>query len=378
MFQAIKEFQVGRPQIFAGLMLMGFLAQCLWVGASRRLSPLEEEYVASGFPHRSGQEYRITSPFTAWAAALPYKITRKAAGTVVSVQSVVPKPWMGRLPFIIFGLWLGGALWWVARRLFDDAGGYVALGLYCTSQAMVMIATNVGPEVLLAWSIFGLIYTAIGVAHTLYAPPKKWLPRIVILGLSIGFSLATAVWSFTVVLLALAFMLYLAPGRRRAALMVLLGALAIGVGVYAFILGLTGAPWLATHSLIRPHLSLELVRNLKFVFADGYTDLGSYLFVGFFVAALTVYGSWSRAQYFGNTAPLLISFSVVLLFALVPAIHVWIATLGLVFVFVFVGGVAADLLEARAKSLVAMILAAGFLFRIVLGLWALRSWVHNP
>jgi hypothetical protein len=378
MFQAIKEFQVGRPQIFAGLMLMGFLAQCLWVGASRRLSPLEEEYVASGFPHRSGQEYRITSPFTGWAAALPYKITRKAAGTVVSVQSVVPKPWMGRLPFIIFGLWLGGALWWVARRLFDDAGGYVALGLYCTSQAMVMIATNVGPEVLLAWSIFGLIYTAIGVAHTLYAPPKKWLPRIVILGLSIGFSLATAVWSFTVVLLALAFMLYLAPGRRRAALMVLLGALAIGVGVYAFILGLTGAPWLATHSLIRPHLSLELVRNLKFVFADGYTDLGSYLFVGFFVAALTVYGSWSRAQYFGNTAPLLISFSVVLLFALVPAIHVWIATLGLIFVFVFVGGVAADLLEARAKSLVAMILAAGFLFRIVLGLWALRSWVHNP
>jgi hypothetical protein len=160
--------------------------------------------------------------------------------------------------------------------------------------------------------------------------------------------------------------------------MVLLGALAIGVGVYALILGLTGAPWLATHSLVHPQLSLELVRNLKFVFADGYTELGSYLFVGFFVAALTAYGSWSRAQYFGNTAPLLISFCVVLLFALVPSIHIWIATLGLVFVFVFVGGVAADLLETRSKSLVATILAAGFLFRIVLGLWALRGWVHNP
>jgi hypothetical protein len=179
-------------------------------------------------------------------------------------------------------------------------------------------------------------------------------------------------------LLALAFMLYLAPGRRRAALLVVLSAFAIGVGVYAFILGLTGAPWVATRSLIQPHLSLELVRNLKFVFADGYTDLGSYVFVAFVVGALTAYGSWSRAQYFGNTAPLLISFSVVLLFALVPAIHIWIATLGLVFVFVFVGGVAADLLETRRKAFVGMILAAGFLFRIVLGVWALKSWVHNP
>jgi hypothetical protein len=100
--------------------------------------------------------------------------------------------------------------------------------------------------------------------------------------------------------------------------------------------------------------------------------------VGFFVAALTAYGSWTRAQYFGNTAPLLISFLVVLLFALVPAIHIWIATLGLVFVFVFVGGVAADLLEVRQNALIGMILAAGFLLRIVLGLWALKSWVHNP
>jgi len=378
MFQAIKEFRVGRPQIFAGLMLMGFLAQCLWVGASRRLSPLEEEYVASGFPHRPGQEYRITSPFTGWVAAAPYKIMRKSAGNIVSEQSVVPKPWMGRLPFMIFGLWLGGALWWVARRLFADAGGYVALGLYCTSPAMVMIASNVGAEVLLAWSIFGLIYTAIGVAHTLYAPPRKWLPRIVILGLSIGFSLATAIWSFTAVLLAVAFMLYLAPGRRRSALLVVLGASAIGVGVYAFVLGMTGAPWVATHTLVQPHLSLELVRNLKFVFADGYTEVSSYLFVAFFVAALTAYGSWSRAQYFGNTAPLLISFAVVLLFALVPAIHIWIATLGLIFVFIFVGGVAADLLETGSKALVAVILDAGFLLRVVLGVWALKSWVHNP
>ena len=79
----------------------------------------------------------------------------------------------GAPPFLIFGVWLGAALWWVARRLFEDHGGFVALALYCSSPAMVMIASNVGPEVVLAWSSFGLIYTAFGVAHTLYAPRRK-------------------------------------------------------------------------------------------------------------------------------------------------------------------------------------------------------------
>ena len=124
---------------------------------------------------------------------------------------LIPRPWLVRLPFVIFGVWLGAAVWWVARRLFDDAGGYVALGLYCSSPAMVMISSNIGPEIILAWSGFGLIYTAIGVAHTLLAPPKKWTARILLLGLAIGFSLSAQLWSFTVVLLALAFMIYLAP-----------------------------------------------------------------------------------------------------------------------------------------------------------------------
>jgi len=378
MLQALKEFKVGRPQVFAGLMLLAFLAQCVWVSSSRKLSSLEEEYVASGFPPLPGQEYRITSPFTGWVGALPFKAARKAAGTIVSEQWVAPKAWMARIPFMVFGLWLGAALWWVARRLFDDAGGYVALGLYCSSPAMVMIATNIGPEILLAWSIFGLLYTAIGVAHTLYAPPRKWVPRIVILGLAIGFSLATAFWSFTMVLLALAFMLYLAPSRRWAAVRVILAASVIGFGIYLLFLGLTGAHWVASRSLITPHLSLEPVRNLKFVFADGYTNLDSYLFVALFIAALTAYGSWRRAQYFGNTAPLLIGFAVVILFALVPAIHVWIATLGLVFVFLFIGGIGADLLETGFRQWAMAILAAAFLFRAVLGLWALGTWVHNP
>ncbi|HSM85040.1 MAG TPA: glycosyltransferase family 39 protein [Candidatus Limnocylindrales bacterium] len=376
MFQPLREFKIGRPQIFAGLMLLGFLAQCLWVSGGRKFSQLEYQYIASGFPQQPGLEYRVTSPLTGFVAALPFKLARHAGW--LNQTRGVPRLWVARLPFAVFGLWLGAALWWVSRRLFDNEGGYVALALYCSSPAMAMIASNTGPEIILAWSSFGLIYTSIGVAHTLYAPPRKWLPRMVLLGLSIGCCLATALWSFTLVLLAFAFMLYLAPGRRRAAAGVLLGSSAIGIAVLALILGVTGSPWLATKGLVAPHPSLELLRSLAFPFADGYTPLGSYLFVAFFIVALTTYGSWDRARYFGNTAPLLSAYASVLLFALVPGAYVWNATLGLSFVFVFVGGVAADLLETSGRRLAAIILTAGLLLRVVLGLVALSRWIRYP
>lgn len=377
MLEPVKEFKIGKPQVIAGLMLLAFLGQALWVAGSRKLSSLEFQYIESGLPQRPGQEYRVTSPLTGWLAAMPFRVARQAAGNAMSQARFVPKPWLVRLPFVTFGLWLGAALWWVSRRLFDDAGGYVALGLYCSSPAMVMIASNIGPEIILAWSTFGLIYTAIGVAHTLYASPRKWAPRIMLLGLSIGCALSTALWSFTLALLALIFMLYLAPGRRRAALVVWLSASAVGLGVFAIFSRITRGWTLGAHAQIDPKISSRLLQTLNFVFADGYSPLNSYLFVLFFIVALTAYGSWARARYFGNTAPLITGFGAVLLFSLVPGIYLWDATLGLSFAFLFIGGVSADLLESSFGLGVARILGAGFLLRGVLGLLALSRWIRT-
>jgi len=292
----------------------------------------------------------------------------------LSTALAVPRPWLLRLPFVIFGVWLGAALWWVARRLFDDVGGYVALALYCTSPAMISSSSNIGPEILLAWSSLGLIYTAIGVSHTLYAPPKKWVPRIIILGLSIGFALATAWWSFTLVLLALTYMMYLAPGCRRKALRVLASASVVGCAVWAVIYWLTGSFGLGVKALLAQKPTLKALGNLAFALA-GRTD--GYVLVFLFIAALTAYGSWPRARYFGNTAPLLTALVAVLLFSLVPAIRIWNATLGLNFVFIFIGGLSADFLETRFRRAVALILTACFLLRGVLTVLALRGWVQN-
>jgi hypothetical protein len=331
---------------------------------------------ASAGEKQGARAESLDSPLTSLVAALPLKavnVARKAGPGSWSSYLAVPRPWLLRLPFAIFGVWLGGALWWVARRLFDNAGGYVALGLYCTSPAMIKISSNIGPEIILAWSILGLIYTAIGVAHTLYAPPRKWAPRIVILGLSIGFALATAWWSFTLVLLALGYMLYLAPACRRKVLTVLVSACAVGCLVWLAIGWITGSAGMPARELFeRP--TIEALSQLAFplsVRTDGY------VLVFLFIAALTAYGSWSRARYFGNTAPLLTAFVCVLVFALAPATRLWDATLALSFVFIFIGGVSADLLETSYKRAVMLSLIAGFLVRIVLTLPELRAWVEG-
>jgi len=376
MLQVFREFRVGRPQVLAGLMLLAFLAQCLWTANTRKLSDLEYRYIAAGLSTERGKEVN-PSPFTGWVAAFSVRFTalaRKFATPSISEALAIPRPWLLRLPFIIFGLWLGGALWWVARRLFDDEGGYIALALYCTSPAIVQISSNIGPEIILAWSSLGLIYTAIGVAHTLYAPPKKWVPRIAILGLSIGFALATAWWSFTLVLLAFGYMMYLAPGRRKKVLLVLAGATAIGVGVWGMFFWFTGSAGLGVKALFAQKPTLEAVRNLAFPLA-AQTD--GYILVFLFIVAFTAYGSWPRARYFGNTAPLITALTAVLLFSLVPAVRIWDATAGLCFVFIFIGGLAADFLETRFRRPVAMFLAACFALRTVLTVLALRGWVQN-
>src|SRR5215472_17996569 len=102
-------------------MLLSFLAQCLWVAGSRALSDLEVQYIASGETHELGQAYRANSPLTGWMAALPGHIVaaaRTIAPASVSEALAIPRPWLIRMPFVIFGVWLGAALWWVSRRLF--------------------------------------------------------------------------------------------------------------------------------------------------------------------------------------------------------------------------------------------------------------------
>jgi hypothetical protein len=69
--------------------------------------------------------------------------------------------------------------------------------------------------------------------------------------------------------------------------------------------------------------------------------------------AIVTYAIWPRTRYFGNTAPLLVA----VLFILLAMAHPHIAGAGFLlgaipFLFIFVAGVLADLLETRYRPMI--------------------------
>ena len=151
---------------------------------------------------------------------------------LVAASPFLPRPasWTyGRLlwhvlapaPYLFFSVMLGGSLWYVARRLYGNPGGYIALMLYCFSPAMIVNVAgsqSLG-EMGAVWGAFGAVWTAIAVAHTLYAPREVVLwnwRRILLMGLSLALAAGNQFSLGVLALFALLLMLWVAPVRRRA------------------------------------------------------------------------------------------------------------------------------------------------------------------
>jgi hypothetical protein len=90
--------------------------------------------------------------------------------------------------------------------------------------------------------------------------------------------------------------------------------------------------------------------------------------------SLITYAAWPRARYFGNTAPLLVAGLCLLLgFASPHYQGLGFQLVALPFLFVFVAGVSADLLETPKRALVA---ACIFGLLSAYGLWSLSELVR--
>ena len=141
--------------------------------------------------------------------------------------------WLPRIPFLACGVFLGASLWYVARRLCGNTGGFVALIFYCFSPSLIQASAvwHTEPEIVAAWGAFGAIFTAIAVAHTLYAPREVVLwnwRRIVLLGISLAIAVGSQFSLIVLVPMALGFLLYVAPVRRRAGVVIWIAACVVG------------------------------------------------------------------------------------------------------------------------------------------------------
>jgi hypothetical protein len=399
----------GRPQFLAGLLLLCFLAQAWWlVHAELRTGHApdgsEALRIDEGWKqwHGRGIAGAPISDLDSVTTQDPFRSDDSGFDTehspllyVVSAAPLLGAPndlggdakiyfrWLLRIPFMACGLFLGASLWYVARRLCGNTGGFVALTFYCFSPSFIQASAvwHTEPEIVAVWGAFGTIFTAIAVAHTLYAPREVVLwnwRRIVLLGVSLAIAVGSQFSLIVLLPMALGFLLYVAPVRRQAGLVIWIAACVAG-----FVL-------LFAVYFFHPHAFAESMRRAVFwgatwrgfavpaVYKQVAVQIGRAcpaLALGIPVAVMT-FAVWPRTRYFGNTAPLLVAG----LFMLLGMAHPHVAGAGFLlaaipFLFIFVSGVLADLLETRYRALV-MACVVGMMAAYVI--WSVVNLAQVP
>jgi hypothetical protein len=395
----------GGPQILAAALLLVFVVECGWLiphenpgmaspeeymrvqegvaqwrGGPVAGTPSAAKELAGNLPMRAPVFDSQHSPMWYLIESLPIAILRVNFDSAAGL-------WLTRLPYVLIGALLGASVWYVSRRLYGNAGGYIALSLYCFSPAVLRSSALwvSQPNVAGAWGTFGGVFTAIAVSHTLYAPREVVLwnwRRILLLGVSLALAIGS---QFSLVIslpLLIVFMFYLAPERKAAALAIFSAALGVALLVLfasyffhpaLFWHGLTSAIFLdaSGHAFTMSGAYLQLGKEIA--------DAGPVL-VLLVPAALATYLTWRRTRYFGNSAPLLFAALFALLRVGAPhAAESVFTLLTVVFLFVFVAGIAADALETKARelatALIIGLLAADAVWNLI-GLVGIRRGLH--
>lgn len=370
----------GHPQVIAAMLLLIFLSQCIWLvsrdlrggrvdademfrievgltlwGAHKSPAPHGANGIAA-YNHANLISDRNHSRLYYLIAATPFLVWPGS----LQLDSFSYWGWLARAPYLFFGVMLGASVWYVARRLYGNAGGYIALILYCFSPGLIRTSSLWfrEPETGAAWGTFGAVFTAIAVAHTLYAPREVVLwnwRRIVLLGISLALAIGSQFSLVVLLPLALALLLYLAPTRRRAALVIWVAACALAFVIlfaayffrweeFAHSLKQTDFLPLTSQALRMPGAYLQPLAELR----ENCPALVLAL-----PACLIVYVRWRRSRYFGNTAPLLIALIFLALGFLMPHYPgLGFRIVAVPFLFLFVAGVLSDLLETEQRSLV--------------------------
>jgi hypothetical protein len=343
--------RIAIPQIVALLLLLVFGGQCLWFMVHVRLSALEGSYIEAGLLHL---EHLSNASSTERSALVPLiaGLAARICGAENKIVSLSDYRFVIRLPFLFAGFLLGGSLWYVARRLYGNVGGYIALGLSAFSPVMIGWSSQVGPGIVAAWGGFGLIFTAIAVAHTLYAPREVVLwnwRRILLMGLSIAVCVGTQFSLWILLVPALAFMLWVGHVRPGAVVAIFVAACVTGLlllwAVYGFrpaVFGaaLRNADWLEI-SAVDPSW-----RGTASLFGSFFLQNGIGLVLLLAVTLIT-FAAWKRARFFGTAAPLIVGFLLVGLAARLQFAGLTFLLVGLPFLILFMAGVSTDLLEGR-------------------------------
>jgi len=389
-FARIRRFRFNLPQRIAAGMLALFLIQGLWLAGHQTMSDRDYQYARCG-REMWERPWAVPGYFTTCGnihdgvlgyrlAGLPLTLNlwvergldlfRKPEDRVVQTNGEL-STWelrhqlrhvllLERLPFLLAGAVLGAGLWWVTRRLYGNRGGYTALALYCFSPALLKGCLAPNAEILAALGVYGGVYTCIGVAHAMQGPRRKWRPRIVLLTAAFGLAAASHIAALTVVaVLGLAFMLWVAEGRRSQVLPVVLiavaGALLLVFACYGFSPDAFSYVFYSAAGFL--WVSLDPARRFFSALPNAGITVAS-------AAAAVLYLGTGKSRYFGNTAPLLCFLMLIALVMTGAPGAPWLWAVP--FLLTFVGGVFADAYEGPRGRLAMAAAGAIVLLQVVL------------
>ena len=369
---------VGVPQIAAAALLLVFLAQCLWFNAHVPITSLESSYIEDGLVQldnmaNAGSPAR--SPLVPLLAAIPVKLI----GGAIRFAELSDYRFLIRLPFLFSGVMLGASLWYVAQRLYGNRAGFIALTLYTFSPLMITRASQVQEDIIGAWGAFGLIFTAIAVAHTLYAPREVVLwnwRRILLLGVSIAICIGAQFTLSILLIPALAFLWWVGHVRRGAALVIFAAGCFIGslllLACYGFRLtvffqNLQAAQWFE----FSPR---QLVSKVTYqLVGQFFLQVGLGPLVLILITMLT-FLAWKHTRFFGTAAPLITA--AVLILAALGTEHfssVLLLFVSLPFLILFASGVAVVMLESRYAVVANALIVGALIANAILDVYGLME-----
>jgi hypothetical protein len=355
--QRLRKFRFNFPQRIAALLLLFFLAQCLWISTHTPLPPGARQFAACGAALWGArpQPAPATPCAPVYDGTLGYRLAglpvaldqlatgRASAALAAASLAVTPLAFFIRLPFLLAGLALGGCLWWVTRRLYGNPGGYIALGFYCFTPPVLAASTTPNNEILAAYGLFASLYTAIGVAHAMQGPRRKWRKRILLLTVTLGFTAAAHLVAFLVAIVPGTLLLVWLAERQRKHLPMLVFAWTSGALVLLWAaIGFRPSVFAGLFARVFTHLSLSLSP-----LSPALSNRQVLLLTAALVLALVFYGVFRRSRYFGNTVPLALLVLLAVLRLPGGEGRAWLWALP--FLLTFLGGVWADALESRFR-----------------------------
>ena len=228
------------------LLVMLYLAQCLWFVRTQSLTYDEPVHIAEGLDawrHGRFEQYNDHPPLARLLCALPligqkWDIEVQPLTEGFHVASIRPDPealaWRARAMSVLLGLVLAWLLWVVASEMFSREAATVSLALFAFSPSLIAhfsLATTDGAATLL---IFAATWQLVRWRR------KPTVGRIVVVGVVLGLMLLAKFSAVAMFLLALCWMLWLKPdsveanpakwnwGKAAAALVVAFGVVWAG------------------------------------------------------------------------------------------------------------------------------------------------------